>query len=47
VADADMLYGDERKVWGDGGYQGQSETIRQAAPHAGYDQPPDQIQRLC
>jgi IS5 family transposase len=30
----DLLHGDERKVWGDGGYQGQSETIRQAAPHA-------------
>jgi IS5 family transposase len=24
----------ERKVWGDGGYQGQGEAIRQAAPHA-------------
>jgi IS5 family transposase len=30
----DLLHGDERKVWGDGGYQGQGETIRQAAPHA-------------
>jgi IS5 family transposase len=27
----DLLHGDERKVWGDGGYQGQGETIRQAA----------------
>jgi len=29
-----LLHGDERKVWGDGAYQGQSETIREAAPHA-------------
>ena len=31
---ADLLHGQERKVWGDGAYQGQGETIRQAAPHA-------------
>jgi transposase, IS5 family len=30
----DLLHGEERKVWGDGAYQGQGETIRQAAPHA-------------
>jgi IS5 family transposase len=30
----DLLHGEERKVWGDGGYQGQTETIREAAPHA-------------
>lgn len=30
----DLLHGEERKVWGDGGYQGQSEAIRAAAPHA-------------
>jgi IS5 family transposase len=30
----DLLHGQERKVWGDGGYQGQSEAIRAAAPHA-------------
>jgi IS5 family transposase len=30
----DLLHGEERKVWGDGGYQGQGETIRQAAPRA-------------
>src|SRR6202795_4898391 len=30
----DLLHGEERKVWGDGGYQGQGEAIRQAAPHA-------------
>ena len=29
----DLLEGAERKVWGDAGYQGQSETIRKAAPH--------------
>ncbi len=29
----ELLHGEERKVWGDGGYQGQSETIR-AAPRA-------------
>ena len=31
---ADLLHGEERKVWGDAGYQGQGETIREAAPHA-------------
>jgi len=31
---ADLLHGEERKVWGDGGYQGQTDSIRQAAPHA-------------
>jgi IS5 family transposase len=30
----DLLHGQEHKVWGDGGYQGQGETIRAAAPHA-------------
>jgi len=30
----DLLHGEERKVWGDGGYQGQGETIRKAAPGA-------------
>jgi len=30
----DLLHGEERKVWGDGGYQGQTEAIHQAAPHA-------------
>ena len=30
----DLLHGEERKVWGDGGYQGQGEAIRAAAPHA-------------
>lgn len=30
----DLLHGNERKVWGDGGYQGQGDVIRQAAPHA-------------
>jgi len=38
VADKHMLpdlqHGEERKVWGDGGYQGQTEAIREAAPHA-------------
>jgi len=31
---ADLLHGDERKVWGDGAYQGQGEAIRKAAPKA-------------
>src|SRR5271166_1385216 len=31
---ADLLHGEERKVWGDGAYQGQREAIRQAAPQA-------------
>ena len=30
----DLLHGEERKVWGDGGYQGQGEAIRQAARRA-------------
>ena len=30
----DLLHGKETKVWGDGGYQGQTEAIRQAAPKA-------------
>ncbi len=30
----DLLHGDERKVWGDAGYQGQTEAIKKAAPHA-------------
>src|ERR1035441_1438537 len=30
----DLLHGEERKVWGDGGYQGQTEAIREAAPRA-------------
>ena len=38
VADCHMLphllHGEERKVWGDTGYQGQTKVIRQAAPHA-------------
>src|SRR6202049_4693858 len=29
-----LLHGEERKVWGDGGYQGQGDVIRQAAPQA-------------
>lgn len=30
----DLLHGEERKVWGDGGYRGQGEAIRAVAPHA-------------
>ncbi len=30
----DLLHGEERKVWGDGGYQGQTEAITKAAPNA-------------
>ena len=41
----DLLHGEERKVWGDGGYQGQTEAIRAAAPKAqDNDLPADQIQ---
>jgi transposase, IS5 family len=30
----DLLHGDEKKVWGDGGYQGQTEAICEVAPAA-------------
>ena len=30
----DLLHGEERKVWGDGAYQGQTEAIHAAAPQA-------------
>jgi IS5 family transposase len=30
----DLLHGEEKKVWGDAGYQGQTETIHEAAPQA-------------
>jgi len=30
----DLLHGGEKKVWGDAGYQGQTEAIRKAAPEA-------------
>jgi IS5 family transposase len=30
----ELLHGEERKVWGDGGYQGQTKAIQQAAPKA-------------
>ena len=30
----DLLHGGERKVWGDAGYQGQTEAIHEAAPNA-------------
>jgi len=38
VADAtvlpDLLHGEERKVWGDGGYRGQTTVIKEVAPKA-------------
>jgi IS5 family transposase len=30
----DLLHGDEKKVWGDAGYQGQTEAIHAVAPSA-------------
>jgi IS5 family transposase len=30
----ELLHGDEKKVWGDAGYQGQADAIHEAAPHA-------------
>lgn len=30
----ELLHGEERKVWGDGGYQGQTEAIKEVAPKA-------------
>jgi transposase, IS5 family len=49
----DLLHGNERKVWGDGGHQGQGEAIRKAPPHAQdmtsrrtrYKQVADELQR--
>jgi IS5 family transposase len=49
----DLLHGNERKVWGDGAYQGQGKVIREAAPHAQdmtsrrtrYKQVVDELQR--
>jgi transposase, IS5 family len=49
----DLLHGEERKVWGDGAYQGQGKAIRQVAPRAQdrtsrrtrYKQIVDQLQR--
>jgi IS5 family transposase len=31
---SDLLHGEEKKVWGDGAYQGQSQAICEAAPQA-------------
>lgn len=31
---AELLHGDEKKVWGESGYQGQTEAIRAVAPGA-------------
>jgi transposase, IS5 family len=49
----DLLHGEERKVWGDGAYQGQGKAIHEAAPHAQdmtsrrtrYQQIVDELQR--
>ena len=49
----ELLHGNERKVWGDGAYQGQGEKIRQKAPQAQdmtsrrarYKQVVDELQR--
>jgi IS5 family transposase len=30
----ELLHGEEKKVWGDGGYQGQTEAVHEAAPQA-------------
>ncbi len=38
----ELLHGEETRVWGDGGYQGQTEVIRQCAPRA-----QDCTQRRC
>jgi IS5 family transposase len=38
----DLLHGEERRVWGDGAYQGQTEVIRECAPRAR-----DFTQRRC
>jgi len=38
----DLLHGEERRVWGDGAYQGQTEVIHECAPRA-----QDYTQRRC
>ena len=38
----DLLHGEERRVWGDGAYQGQTQVIRECAPRA-----QDYTQRRC
>ena len=41
----DMLHSEERKVWGDGGYQGQTEANpRDRAARPGYDLQVDEVQ---
>lgn len=41
----ELLHGEERKVWGDGGYQGQTDAIQEAAPNGSvHDLQADQIQ---
>jgi hypothetical protein len=44
----DQLHGGEKKVWGDAGYQGQTEAIHAAAPEAaGHDFAACKTQGLC
>jgi IS5 family transposase len=48
-----LLHGEERKVWGDAGYEGRARVIRQAAPQAQdrtsrstkYNRRPDELQK--
>ena len=44
----DLLHGQERKAWGDAGYQGQTAAIQEAAPKApAHDLQEDEVQELC
>ena len=44
----ELLHGEEKKVWGDAGYQGQTEAIHEGrAPGAGHDQPSRENQGRC
>ena len=41
----DLLHGEERKVWGDAGYQG-TEAIRGRTEGPGHDLPQDEVQEI-
>jgi IS5 family transposase len=45
---ADLLHGEERKVWGDAGYQGLRRCYQRGrSSRSGHDMPSHQVQELC